>query len=126
MLLPALKLIGCAVIVITAAIHLLNSGYRDWNSGASGAYVLGLLLLFFLPDKIEDERVQSLKLKALTSAFFGGWGLVGVIRFALYLGAKPALPPTISAYDAMFMMLVIAHVLFHFWRFQDGRSVPAA
>jgi hypothetical protein len=26
-----------------------------------------------------------------------------------------------SAYDAMFVMLLIAHALFDFWRFQDGR-----
>lgn len=115
------KLIGSVLITIVAAIHLLNTGYRDWNSGADTAYVLGLLFLFFARERIEDERVQALKLKALTVAFVAGWAIVGTIRFAFYLDDRSAIPPSPSAYDAMFLMLVIAHALFHWWRFQDGR-----
>ncbi len=115
------KLLGFIIILLAAAAHLLNTGYRDWSSGADTAYVLGLLFLFFARDKIEDERVQSLKLKALTVAFCAGWAVVGTIRFILYLDARPVTPPSVSAYDAMILMLVIAHALFHWWRFQDGR-----
>jgi hypothetical protein len=115
------KLIGFVLITFIAVVHLLNTGYRDWNSGADTAYVLGLLFLFFARERIQDERVQALNFKAFTVAFCAGWAIVGTIRFFLYLDARPATPPSVSAYDAMFLMLVIAHALFHCWRFQDGR-----
>lgn len=117
-----LKLIGSLLVCIVAVVHLLNTGYRDWNSGADTAYVLGLLFLFFTRERIEDERVRALKLKALTVAFVAGWAVVGTIRFAIYLDDRAVIPPSPSAYDAMFLMLVIAHALFHWWRFQDGRD----
>ena len=119
------KLIGFVLITFVALVHLLNTGYRDWNSGADTAYVLGLLFLFFARERIEDERVRALKLKALTVAFCAGWAIVGTIRFVLYLDVRPAIPPSSSAYDALFLMLVIAHGLFHWWRFQDGRADQA-
>jgi len=117
-----------AVIVLTAIAvgHILLSGYRDWNAGADTAYVLGLLYLFFSRETSDDERVQDLKLKALASAFFAGWALTGAVRFATYLRDPSLIPTSMSAYDAMFVMLVIAHALFHFWRFQDGRSAEPA
>ena len=117
------KAVGVAVVVLAAGVHLLNSGYRDWNAGADTAYVLALLLLFFSKETHDDERVQELKLKAVTIGFFVGWVVVGAVRFGVYLQNRSVTPRTMSAYDAMLVMLLIAHALFHFWRYQDGRSV---
>lgn len=111
-----------AGILVIATLHLLNSGYRDWNSGADTAYVLALMLLFFSKEKIDDERVQSLKLTAMYVAFAAGWVVTGALRFASYLKVRPATPETSSANDAMFIVLALAFALFHYWRFQDGRS----
>ncbi len=105
-----------------AAVHVVNSGYRDWNAGADTAYVLGLLLLFFSRETVEDERVQELKLKALTVGFFTGWAIVGAVRFGTYLRDRQIAPRTMSAYDAMLVMLAIAHGLFIWWRWRDGRD----
>ena len=105
---------------IATGVHLLNTGDRDWNAGAAAAHVAALLLLFFAKETIEDERVRDLKLKALAVAFFAGWAVNGAIRFAVYLRDRFAIPRTMSAYDARLVMLIIAHALFHFCRFQDG------
>ena len=116
-----IKLAGVVVVAVAALVHLWNTGYRDWSAGADTAYVLVLLLLFFSRETANDERVQALKLKALTIGFFAGWAIVGAVRFGVYLQDRSVPPRTMSAYDAMFAMLLIAHALFHFWRFQDGR-----
>lgn len=116
------KLIAVALIVALAAIHLLNTGYRDWNAGADTAYVMGLLFLFFAREKPDDERVQSLKLRAMFVAFMVGWAVTGAIRFAVYLQDRSVAPKTMSAFDAMFVILVVGHGLFQYWRFQDGRE----
>jgi hypothetical protein len=113
-------------ILCAAAIHLLNTGYADWSAGADTAYVMGLLLLFFTAESIDDERIQLLKLKAIYVAFFTGWAVVGTIRFVSYLNTDGGFPRSPSAYDAMFIILVFAFALFHFWRFRDGQRGAAA
>ena len=120
-----LKLAGFAFILVVAGIHLLNTGYADWQAGADTAYVMALLFLYFSREKIDDERVQVLKLKALYAGFFSGWAVVGAIRFAAYLRTEFGSPRTLSAYDAMLIILIIAFALFHYWRFQDGRDASA-
>lgn len=115
------KIIAALLIVAAAATHLLNTGYADWNSGADMVYVMGLIYLFFSKEKIEDERVQLLKLKAICVAFFNGWAITGLVRFVVYLQDRSTPPRTMSAYDVMLVTLVIAFGLFHFWRWQDGR-----
>lgn len=117
-----LKTGAVAAIASLATVHLLNSGYRDWNSGADTAYVLALLLLFRAKEPVEDERVQTLRLRAISVAFFGGWIVTAMVRFAVYWQDRSVPPRTMSAYDVMFVMLMLAHALFRFWRWQDGRS----
>jgi hypothetical protein len=121
-----LKLAGFVLVLAVAGIHLLNTGYADWQAGADTAYVMALLFLFFSREKIDDERVQTLKLKALYVGFFSGWAVVGVIRFAAYLRTELGAPRTLSAYDAMLIILTISFTLFHYWRFQDGRDLSSA
>ena len=119
---PAARLGLVVVLVLAAVVHLLNTGYADWSAGADTFYVMVLLILFFAPERIDDERVQTLKLRSLTVAFAFGWAVAGALRFASYLRDRDAIPRTISGYDVMFVMLVAANALFHWWRFQDGRS----
>lgn len=116
------KIAAALLVVAVASVHLLRSGYADWNSGADMAYVMGLIYLFFSREKIEDERVQVLKLKAICVAFFNAWAITGMVRFAVYLQDRSVPPRTMSAYDVMFVTLVLALGLFHCWRWQDGRS----
>lgn len=118
----SIKLSAALLIVAAATVHLFNTGYRDWNAGADMAYVMGLLYLFFSKEKIEDERVQLLKLKAICIAFFNGWAVTGAVRFVVYLQDRSTPPRTMSAYDVMFVTLIIALACFHFWRWQDGRA----
>ena len=119
--------IGLALgVIIIAIVHLFNSGYRDWNAGADMAYVMGMIALFFSKEPVEDERVRLLKLKAICVAFFHAWALTGIVRFAVYLQDRSVTPRTMSAYDSMFVTLVIALGLFHYWRWQDGREKPSA
>jgi len=120
------KLAAALLIVVVAAVHLLSSGYRDWNSGPDLIYVMGLIYLFFSKETIEDERVQLLKLKAIGIAFFNAWAITGVVRFGVYLQDRSTPPRTMSAYDVMFVTLALALALFNFWRWQDGRSQPEA
>jgi hypothetical protein len=115
------RIILFAVILCAASVHLLNTGYADWRAGADTAYVMGLLLLFFTGESVDDERIQSLKLKSIYVGFFSGWAVVGAIRFVSYLNTGEGFPRSPSAYDAMFIILTIAFALFHFWRFRDGR-----
>ena len=69
-----------------------------------------------------DERVRELKLRALSGAFTTGWAITGALRFASYLQDRSAVPTSPSAYDAMFIMLVIANALLQWWRHLDGRD----
>jgi hypothetical protein len=116
------RIILFAVILGAAAVHLLNTGYADWSAGADAAYVMGLLLLFFTGESIDDERIQSLKLKAIYVGFFSGWAVVGAIRFVTYLNTDAGSPRSPSAYDALFIILTISFASFHYWRLRDGRG----
>ena len=73
------------------------------------------------------ELVQSKRVRRKGFFFLGvaGWAVVGVIRFAAYLRTEFGAPRTLSAYDAMLIILTIAFALFHYWRFQDGRGAGA-
>ena len=113
---------AAAVVVIAASIHLHNTGYRDWSSGADLAYVFALVLLFFSRETEQDERVQDLKLKAVMVGCFTGWATTGIVRFVDYLRVRPAIPTTMSAYDLLFIILLISIGCFHFWRWRDGRG----
>ena len=114
-----LKLLAAILILVAATIHLVNSGYRDWNSGGDLAYVLGFLFLFFTKESVEDERVRALKLKALTVAFAVGY--VATVVSKLWLNSRPDFPRAISAFDFMLVVLVTAFAQFHYWQWRDGR-----
>ena len=81
-----------------------------------------LAMLLFSRERVHDERVEHLKLKAIS------YGLVASLLTASLCntGSKmlkisyPRL--TLSAFEVLILILVIALSLFHYWRWQDGRE----
>lgn len=120
-----LSLRTCVVVILVFAVFAYLAS-RDFsaNSWRGFSTVLAFCLagLFFLPEKIDDERVRSLKLKAISFAFGGGFLLlVWVERFAVNYFKH-----TLCAYDFIVFVMGIALGLFNYWRWQDGRvSKPA-
>jgi hypothetical protein len=119
------KIIGVLLTVIAASIHLLNTGYRDWNAGGDSAYVGAMFLFFVLKEEIDDERVKDLKLKALQVGFAIGWCMTFVSKLALRFVGRVEQPRAISAYDFMFVTLLSAFAMFQYWRWRDGRMEDA-
>ena len=80
-----------------------------------------------------DERVQDLKLKAVSAAFSVGFTLTLILNWLLnrefdltrdFNGATMRWR-SISAFDLIILSMVIALALFHYWRFQDSHSTDA-
>jgi hypothetical protein len=93
----------------------------SWDS-ASAIIAMSLAMLLFSRERVHDERVEHLKLKAIS------YGLAASLLTASLLntGSKmlkmssPRL--TLSAIEGLILILVIALSLFHYWRWQDGRE----
>jgi hypothetical protein len=114
------------LVTLGAVVHLVGSGYADWGAGPDTLYVMVLLFVFFSRERDDDERVRELKLRALMVAFVSGWAFAGAFRFASYLQDRDAVPKVPSAYDAMFVVLVIANALYLLWHHRDGRDAGDA
>lgn len=88
---------------------------------------LGLTLYFFSRERVEDERVRELKMKALFTAISASFGLMLVthLNYLDFLAAERASrgPSILSAPEFLAIMLLLATGLFHYWRWQDGRAV---
>ena len=89
-----------------------------------GAASLGLMMIFFSRERIDDERVQQLKMKALFTAMSVGMGVgmmskhyINVIR----QGTLNTMAPELTAWEFLSGTLLIALGLFHYWRWQDAR-----
>ena len=119
---PSAKTVIVLLVTLAAVVHLMGSGYADWRAGADTIYVMVLLFVFFSRERDDDERVRELKLRALMVAFVSGWAFAGVFRFASYLQDRRAVPSVPSAYDAMFVVLVVANGLYLLWHQRDGRD----
>jgi len=119
---PSAKAVIVLLVTLAAAVHLVGSSYTNWRAGADTLYVMVLLFVFFSRERDDDERVRELKLRALMVAFVSGWAFAGVLRFASYLRDRRAVPSVPSAYDAMFVVLVVANGLYLLWHHRDGRD----
>lgn len=118
-----IKIILALLIVALAVARLLIVGYDRWTDGGMISFVVLLQNLVFFPEKIQDERVKQLKLLALQVGFVVGFFVTVAYRIALLFLRRPDLPRSISAYDFMFVTLLTAFALFHFWRYRDGREI---
>ena len=109
-------------LAATSAAGVFFVPNATW-SGASAMVAVCLLTAFLSRERIEDERVEHLKLKAIRVAlvfsalvvFLQAWAVkvLSRDRAALYY---------LSAFDLLILAMVVALSLFHYWRWQDGRA----
>lgn len=117
-----LKYIYLTLAAVTAAgVWFIPNA--TW-AGAAVMIAVCLMTAFFSPEKVEDERVEHLKLKALRIALVvSGFVVFGQAWLAKGLGRGVAIY-YLSAFDLLIIAMLIALGLFHWWRWQDGREVP--
>ena len=121
------KRLGAAIVLVLAPLlHVAIPG-STWIR-TSAAIAGGLLMIFFSREGIHDERVQDLKLKALSAAFSVSFTLTLIVNWFLnrdfhpgrdFDGATGVLR-SISAFDLIVLTMVVALALFHYWRVQDA------
>jgi apolipoprotein N-acyltransferase len=121
------KRLGAAIVLVLAPLlHVAIPG-PTWIR-TSAAVAGGLMMIFFSRERIDDERVQDLKLKALSAAFSVSFTLTLIVNWFLnrdfhpgrdFDGAAGVLR-SISAFDLIVLTMVVALALFHYWRFQDA------
>lgn len=114
------RIVFACLVVLAATAHLLTAGYRDWETDGSSYYVGLMLFLFFGNERIEDERTNGLRLKALTVSFVVGYSVVVAVYVVVTSQKLVGFPRIVSAFDFMLVMLIVAFSLFHFWRWQDS------
>lgn len=89
---------------------------------------LGLMMIFFAKERIDDERVQQLKLKAMFTAMCSGFVVALVAHHYIHVfiqGDLTVMPPVMTAWEFLAGILLIALGLFHYWRWQDGKGNTA-
>lgn len=83
----------------------------------TGLACWGLVFIFFSKEKIDDERIHQLKFHALTWAFPVGLFITHLINY-FFLSQPESnagqLFQSISAYQALAIILLLAFSLFHF------------
>jgi hypothetical protein len=116
--------------VVAPALHILIPG-PFWLR-TSAAIAAGLMMIFFSKESINDERVQGLKLRAVTAAFSVSFTITLMINWLLnrdfditrdFDGAT-GVWRSISAFDLIILTMAIALTLFHYWRWQDTATDP--
>ena len=119
------------VVVIAPVLHYAVPG-ASWIR-TSSAIAAGLMMIFFSKEAINDERVQDLKLKAVSGAFSVSFTLTLILNWFLnrdfdvtrdFNGAT-GVWRSISALDLIILTMVVALVLFHYWRLRDAAPAQA-
>jgi hypothetical protein len=85
---------------------------------------LGLMMIFFARERINDERVQQLKMKAMFTAMSTGIAVTLLGKHYLYVirqGTLDVRAPELTVWEFLAGVLLIALGLFHYWRWQDAR-----
>jgi len=95
--------------------------HEAWPA-ASVSIALILALVFFSRERTHDERVEQLKLKAISYGIVFGLVVMTVVNILGKMLKGIASWPAFSGFDALIMVLLIALGLFHYWRWQDGRA----
>lgn len=89
----------------------------------------GLLLIFFSKERIDDERVQHLKMKALYTTMGAAFGLTFAAYACVAMLLRGSAPPpselhrVVTAWDFLAGVLAVSLGLFYLFRWQDGREV---
>jgi hypothetical protein len=105
---------GLAALQFLLAIIRYVTADQSWTA-VSAMIALSLAMILFSRERINDERVVQLKLRAISYGLFGGLLAAAVFdyRFTrLHL----------SIFDGLIIVLVVALVLFNYWRWQDGQA----
>jgi hypothetical protein len=109
-------------LAVTAAAGYFFMPKANW-AGCSLMIAACLLVAFLGKERIEDERVEHLKLKAIKAAFAAAFVLVFLYTWLIatirQVGWREHL---LSAYDMIILTMLIALGLYHYWRWQDGRA----
>jgi drug/metabolite transporter (DMT)-like permease len=90
---------------------------------------IGLQMIFFAKERIDDERVRQLKMKALFAAMSIGMGATALANHYLFVilqGTLDSVPPKMSACEMLAGILLLALGLYHYWHWQDGKGSVAA
>ena len=125
----AVKRVGVALVVAGAPmLHVVVPG-ATWIR-TSAALAGGLMLVFFAKEAVEDERVQALKLRAISTAFSVSFTLTLIVNWLLNRDFDPRRDfdgttgtlRSISAFDLIALTMIVALALFHYWRVQDGAT----
>jgi hypothetical protein len=123
------KRLGAAIVLVLAPVlHVAVPG-STWIR-TSAAVAGGLMMIFFSRERIHDERVQDLKLKALSGAFSVSFTLTLIVNWFLNRDFHPGRDfdgatgvwRSISAFDLIVLTMVVALALFHYWRFRDAAA----
>jgi hypothetical protein len=127
------KRLGALLVLVGApALHYAIPG-AFWLR-TSAAIAAGLMMIFFAREPIHDERVQDLKLKAVSGAFSVSFTLTLVFNWFLNrdfdvtrdFDGTTGIWRSISAFDLIILTMAIALGLFHYWRLQDSESRQTA
>jgi hypothetical protein len=121
------KHLGLLLVVAGAPLlHYVVPG-ASWMR-TSAAVAAGLMLVFFSKERVDDERVQELKLKALSAAFSVSFTLTLILNWFLNrdfdirrdFDGTTGIWRSISAFDLIILTMGVALALFHYWRRQDA------
>lgn len=124
-----------ALLQLGLAIVRLVIEQASWPS-VSMSIVGALLMIFCAREKVNDERVEHLKLKAAKVGLLVGTLLVMLTQLGATMAkwgpaqpSGPGLPPMrmpLSAFDALSLVMLITLGCYYYWRWQDGRAEPAS
>lgn len=118
------KIGGLIVLLLGVPLGTIASDRMLLATAAS----IGLMMIFFAKERIDDERVQQLKMKAMFTAMSSGIMFTFLAHHYVsrvlggWRGDENASIPTMSAWEFLAGILLIALGLFHYWRWQDGRA----
>ncbi|GEM_PF-1040507 len=118
------KIIG--ILFILWGIYSFFVKYREhhlWDINlVSGLLCWGLSFILFSSEKTDDERTHHHKFKALTWAVPAGLIITHLINYFFLSPAEPdsgKYTPSVSAYVALSIVLIIALGLFYYLQYQD-------
>ena len=124
------KRLGVAMVLVAAPfLHFLVPG-AFWTR-TSAALAGGLMMVFFSREAVHDERVDQLKLRAVSAAFSVSFTVTLILNWLLnrdFDVTRDFTGPawrSISAFDLIVVTMATALALFHYWRHIDGQIESA-
>lgn len=89
---------------------------------ASATIALLLAMVLFSRERVDDERVRQLKLKAISYGLITGLLAASLLNTGRKFFQPSFMSRPISAFELLIVILLIALGLFHYWRWQDGND----